>query len=312
LTKFPSLGYVITIKMAFIASIATILLTTSFTFALDTLLFAGCVRMGETTVLPSFEDSLKSVLSPRLLNYGLILADSAKISKGEVCYPSASRFVMRCNITEGADLRIRFSVVAKKDEDSYDREIIWEPSQTVRQNLTLVCTKLIRLFEDNLLARVQLSSEPSYANLVIDETIKAITPFETFLPLGRHDFKLELEGHDKLEVREVVAPGNNRFSFLLKPIQKPLEKAAPIVIREKESSTLPWFIAGGVLFTIGVIAQGFYVKTDNEYDKLISNDVSAYNNLNREAERWLLFRNVTLTSCSITSLYAVYKKFINN
>ncbi|MBL8026611.1 MAG: hypothetical protein JNL74_09380, partial [Fibrobacteres bacterium] len=201
-----------------------------------------------------------------------------------------------------------FTITSSKTGDTYEREIPWDTAQTARQNLTLISSKLIRLFEENLLARVQLQSEPPEADLLIDNSIKAVTPFETFLPLGRHTFLLTLAGHDTLDTKESVAPGNNRFSFLLKPktIKPPPERIS-VVIREKEHSPLPWFIASGVLLTVGVIAEAFYINTDKEYDNLVSNDKSEYDNLDREANRWILVRNVTGITCSITTCYGLYK-----
>jgi hypothetical protein len=290
-----------------------ILLMASFINALDTLVLASCTYSSDTSTIINIEDSLTSVFAPRLLNYGLILIDSAKIPSYETCYPTESRSVLRCQIssTSSSEMRIRFSVITGKDGAKYERDLIWDKAQSARQNLTLMTSKLIRLFEENLLARVQLQSDPSSANLLIDGTIKTVTPFETFLPLGRHKFFLTLKGYDNLETSEVVAPGNNRFSFLLKPTPVAVKpERVSIVIKEKETtSSLQWFIASGLLLTVGLIAEGFYVDTDYDYDNLVTNDRNAFNNLDREANRWLFIRNTTVITCSITTAYAFYKYF---
>jgi len=80
-----------------------------------------------------------------------------------------------------------------------------------------------------------------------------------------------------------------------------------VVIRERDEGSLQWIIATGVLLAVSIISEGFYIKTDKEYDDLITDDQSEYDNLDREANRWLLVRNVTGVSCSLTGCYALYR-----
>ncbi|MBL8029476.1 MAG: hypothetical protein JNL74_23855, partial [Fibrobacteres bacterium] len=83
--------------------ILSLLLTASLTPALDSLLLAGCTRTGNSPSLSGFEDSLVSVLSPRLLNYGLIFL------KNTANEPTDNISTMKCDIISAENVKIRFT-----------------------------------------------------------------------------------------------------------------------------------------------------------------------------------------------------------
>ncbi len=291
-------------------TIFAILSLSALSFSLDTLIFATRNQIGNQADTRRFEELFLSMVAPKLYSYGVVVIDSAQRAHGDVCYPSVSRSIIRCSIHNsgrGGVSKFRFAVSYGSEAYTMERELSWDLTIKDEQNMAILSAKIVRFFEENLLARVQMQSDPSYAQIEIDGKIKAATPFETFLPLGRHTFFLKLKGYDSLLADEVVTNGNNRFSFLLKPVMvKPEPQQIRVVVKEKQLSTVPWLIASVVLSSVAVFAGANYSETAKDYDKLISNDVAAYDRLNKEASRWLLVRNIAGTACLVTLGYSLY------
>ncbi|MFA6549606.1 MAG: PEGA domain-containing protein, partial [Candidatus Margulisiibacteriota bacterium] len=159
---------------------------------------------------------------------------------------------------------------------------------------------------------VQITSDPTYAHIIIDKKVKAVTPWESYLAPGNHGISLELAGYEPLEKKLVVTPGNNRLNFTLMPLgmnDTIIVKENPLPKEKISSKTL--FIVSFAGALLAGVAQWQYSAYDKEYDQLISNDKNKYDALDKRAEYSMFLRNTGIVISVSGLCFCTYNRIKN-
>jgi hypothetical protein len=278
-------------------------------WAAHELILADFSNKSSRTELSSIATPMQEVLSAKFSPYGIRGIDRTQDPSRQNLVSTQSRTLIRGELIEGDTLLLRFTLEIGDDRRMVVKEAVYNPLETLDQNLTVISVKILHALEENVLSRVQIVSDPSITTLSLDNRIQSETPWESYLSNGRHSLHLSLAGYLPLEKEISVAPGNNRFTFVLVPVKL----TDSVTASQKEMKAFSHkraylALAVGLLCSAaGVAFQTQYTRTDDKYDHLISRNTDDYSSLHSKAENYLVARNISLGVGGIALGFAAYQ-----
>ncbi len=289
-----------------------ILLNGTLLFAGHNLIISEYSNSTGKQALDSVAAPIKEIFGSKFAAYGIEVLDATNSDTREFLSSNSHETILKIKAEGDAATNIVFTIEVGDDRKIYTKQITYNDMESMDQNITVMTVKILHVFESAILSRVQITSDPTFAHIIIDKKVKAVTPWESYLAPGNHDISLELAGYEPLEKKLVVTPGNNRLNFTLMPIgmndtiivhEKPLPK-------EKISSKTLFIISFAGALLAGV-AQWQYSTTDKEYDQLISNDKGKYDALDKKAEYSMFLRNTGIVISVSGLCFCTYNRIKN-
>jgi hypothetical protein len=182
-------------------------------------------------------------------------------------------------------LRVEAALELGVNHTVYEKSVEFNPGETLAQNAEPLVRKICLTLEEKYSAMLQVVSTPSACSLYLNNRLRGVTPFESFCPVGRNDLVLRAEGYETLRDFIRIAPGNNRYSFILK---------------KEESSRELWkrwyvytFIGGWAALAAGFYFHSAYKSAHNSYLAVRSVSQKDYDRYYDIAERSLVLRNLS-------------------
>lgn len=261
-------------------------------FSLHTIIIADYRNNTSKEALDSLDSPLKEVFAAKFAGYGIQLENRTQSDTRSFLTSNTHETILRIQADGSASAILNFSIETGDDHKIQTKQIAYNFEEDIEQNLTAMAIKILHVFENTILSRVQITSDPTFAPILIDNKLKASTPWESYLPTGNHELAIKLEGFEPLEKTLAIVPGSNRLNFTLMP----LGIKDTIIIHEKPKtvhSIAPAYflaLAGAGLIITG-IAQWQYSDADKKYQALVSNNKQDYDELHQQSELALIIRN---------------------
>jgi hypothetical protein len=278
--------------------------------ALHRLIIKSFVNQTGLAALDSIPRQLNAVLEQGFMDYGVAIVDASGDSAAETPQAGGDVSVLDIRVEgEGAGL-VRMTILAGPESRRYNKTYPYNPGESASRNATAMLIKIQSVFEENILGRIQVLSEPSGAGVIIDSLVRASTPWEAHLSAGNHRLHLFLDGFKPIDQDVTVMRGNNRFNFTFKTDTTEIRRPAFPAVRVKKdySGYLLGAIFASGLFSLAT--QVLYVKTDRKYDDLVSPEKDEYDRLHENAERYIFCRNIGLTVLATSvGAYVLYQRY---
>ncbi|MFH0920043.1 MAG: PEGA domain-containing protein [Fibrobacterota bacterium] len=240
--------------------------------------------------------------------YGIHAFDRTNDPAGTAMVSSLTQTILRCEALEtDSSPVIRLRLETGDDRRMLVKDVPYNLQEPLDQNLTIIGVKILHAMEESVLSRVQVISNPSIASLTLDGRIQNETPWESYLSNGRHLLKFSLAGYEPLETSIAIAPGNNRFSFTLVPVKT--SETAVIEgnrLMRNSSYRIP-LVLTFAFAALGGISHSLYLRTNDEYGRMVSSDKNEYDNLNDKAENYLKLRNASAGGFAISGIVLALK-----
>ncbi|OGJ86766.1 MAG: hypothetical protein A2268_13930 [Candidatus Raymondbacteria bacterium RifOxyA12_full_50_37] len=256
-------------------------------------------------------DSIQSVLETELIRqaggHGLQVVGVSQAGEETGISAAADRSILHVQANAGSPAIITATIETGSTSKTHEKTILYNSEESIAQNMTILIVKILHVLEEQASARVQIFSEPSEAQLVINRKIMAATPWESVLPYGSHQVNLMKNKYAPISETIAVVPGNNQFRYTLAGLQAEKPRITPITLGPAERPVAVYWaiIAGSALFFAS--AQFLHASADNEYTDLVSGNAKDYDRLHEKAQQYLYLRNISIVTFSGASLWALYK-----
>jgi hypothetical protein len=175
------------------------------------LIIADFINETEIKELGQISKSIQTAFAEKFAGYGIKIIDKTEDEDRDFICATKSETVLRGKAIQKDSIYISFKIEVGEERKTYFKKVPYNSQESLEQNMTIMMVKILHVFENNILSLVQITTEPSSAELVIDSRIRSLTPWESYLPKGNHRVKLYLGGYNPIDKNIVVLPGNNRF-----------------------------------------------------------------------------------------------------
>ncbi len=133
--------------------------------------------------------------------------------------------------------------------------------KAMRDAASALSSELLREAQNHPRGVLDLSSSPAGAQVVIDGTVRGVTPYQRALLEGRHAIKLRLDGFlDHDETIELARGQTLQISAQLAPGKGSQVVPQPGLVREPKPRPLWRYLVGGGLIASGVLLSGFGIS----------------------------------------------------
>jgi hypothetical protein len=165
-----------------------------------------------------------------------------------------------------------------------EKTIAFNAEETLEQNIEMLSRRIFQVYEDKYFAMLQVLSKPGQCSLFINKKSLGVTPYESVYPTGKVELVLKKERYRTFTEMIRVIPGNNRFTFSLKP-------GKPKLWKKWYTYT---FVGGWAVFAASFYFHAAYRDDYRQYHDVRSRDQTDYDRFYDSAKSNLMYRNVGL------------------
>jgi len=268
------------------------------------ILIADFSNQTSLTELESLPKMLAALSAERFAPYGIKVEDRTTSSDRAQLYSNRSQAVIRIMATGDTEVLLTLKVEAGDGRKTFVKEMAYHLEEGVERTVGALLLKISTVFEESILARVQITTEPSFITLTLDGRVRTKTPWESFISVGDHSLKLASPGYVSYSETIVIAPGSNRFNFKLYPIR---EKSP--VVKERDKYSWLYLVALSVSAVTAGLSYYSYLKADKNYEDLVTGNRSAYDDAHDKTVMYLTVRNISLVTFAGSLCGFAYRYF---